>query len=149
MSMAADASTTPAPIALGTVFTSRRVLTEAQLDLAIELTGGRHPVHTSEAAAQAAGFRGRIFHGAVSAAMMAAAIGERFRDRQIALLEQNNRFAAPTHPGDVLDSTWTVEEVRAAKRSGDTILALRGRMTNQDGVVVLESRATVMLRRPS
>ncbi|VTU12867.1 bifunctional enoyl-CoA hydratase/phosphate acetyltransferase [Variovorax sp. SRS16] len=149
--MTADVSTasTPAPIAPGTEFGGRRVLTEHQLELAIALTGGTHPVHTSASAAQAAGFRGRIFHGAVSAALMAAAIGAHFRDEQIALLEQNNRFAAPTHPGDVLDSAWTVDEVRAAKRSGDTILALRGRMTNQDGVVVLESRATVLLRRPS
>jgi 3-hydroxybutyryl-CoA dehydratase len=146
--MTTDTSTT-APIAPGAEFGSRCVLTEHQLSLAIELTGGTHPVHASASAAQAAGFRGRIFHGAVSAAIMAAAIGMYFRDRQIALLAQDNRFAAPTYPGDALDSRWTVDEVRAAKRAGDSVIALRGRMTNQDGVVVLESRATVLLRRSS
>lgn len=135
-----------AAITAGSQFHSNCRVTEEQLDAAVTLTGGTHPVHVSAQAAQEAGFQGRIFHGAVSAAIMAAAIGAHFRGDRLALLEQKNRFVAPVYPGDALDSVWTVLERRPGKRAGDALLTLRGCMTNQHGVTVLESEAKILLR---
>lgn len=132
-------------ITVGSQFHASRLVTEEQLDAAVALTGGTHPVHVSAQAAQDAGFEGRIFHGAVSAAIMAAAIGAHFRRDRIALLEQKTRFVAPVYPGDALDSVWTVLENRPGKRTGDMLLTLQGRMTNQHGTTVLESEAKILL----
>lgn len=134
------------PVTAGSQFGASCRVTEEQLDLAVALIGGTHPVHVSAQAAQEAGFRGRIFHGAVSAAIMAAAIGAHFRDSRIALLEQKTRFVAPVYPGDMLDTVWTIGETRPGKRTGDALLALQGRMTNQHGATVLESETKVLLR---
>jgi len=75
-------------IETGETFGGSCEVTAEDLDLSVRLTRGRHPVHVSEEAARSAGLKGRIFHGAVSAAILASAIGERFAQDNIALLEQ-------------------------------------------------------------
>jgi 3-hydroxybutyryl-CoA dehydratase len=144
---------TPAPVpgpgvVLGERFGSTRVLVGEDLELAVRLTQGTHPVHVSEAAAKCAGLQGRIFHGAVTAAIMAAAIGGRFAQSLIALLEQNNRYLLPVYPGDALRATWTVGRLRESRQAGQWVVELTGQTVNQHGATVLEASAKVLWRGP-
>ena len=130
----------------GERFGGSSTLTAEDLDLAVRLTGGRHPVHVSEEAAHAAGLEGRIFHGAVSAAIMASAIGARFENDRIALLEQNNSYRKPVYPGDTLASQWKVQDIQPGRQPGDQVIELSGELRNQHGDAVVVSRAKVLLR---
>lgn len=139
----------PCPgVAVGESFGASRSLTEDDLALAVRLTQGTHPVHVSDDAAQAAGLRCRIFHGAVTAAIQAAAIGARFSQDRIALMGQDNRYLLPVYPGDTLEVNWTVLEVRPARQPARWVLELAGQTRNQHGNEVLESRAQVMWMLP-
>ena len=80
--------------------------------MAVRLTGGRHPVHVSDEAALRAGFKGRVFHGPVSAAIMTSAIGTHFASESIAILEQSQNYRGPVYPGDTLTSQWIVESTK-------------------------------------
>lgn len=131
---------------IGEGFGSRCTLTAEDLDLAVALTRGRHPVHVDEAAARGMGLRGRIFHGAVSAAVMAAAIGQRFSDQGAAILELSSRFRAPVYPGDTVESRWTVVANQDGRRQGQFMLLLSGELRNQHGEVVVEGTAKVLLQ---
>ena len=137
----------PGPgLVVGERFGSTRVLVGEDLELAVRLTQGTHPVHVSDAAAKCAGLQGRIFHGAVTAAIMAAAIGGRFAQSLIALLEQNNRYLLPVYPGDTLHATWTVERLRESRQAGQWVVELAGQTVNQQGATVLEASARVLWR---
>lgn len=131
-------------IETGETFGGSCEVTAEDLDLSVRLTRGRHPVHVSEEAARSAGLKGRIFHGAVSAAILASAIGERFAQDNIALLEQKNRFRKPVYPGDVLRLKWTVQSVRLGRRVGTQLIELSGELRNQHDDVVLESLAKIV-----
>jgi acyl dehydratase len=132
-------------IETGETFGSTCEVTAQDLDLAVRLTRGRHPVHVSDVAARSAGLDGRIFHGAVSAAILASAIGARFAQNNISLLMQNNRYRKPVYPGDVLISKWTVQSVLPGRLIDTYLIDLSGELRNQDGYVVVESFAKIVM----
>ena len=132
-------------IEVGQSFGSACTLTLEDLELAVRLTGGRHPVHIDDAAARKAGLHGRIFHGAVSAAIMASAIGKRFADCSAAILEQSSKFRMPVYPGDNLESRWTVTSAARGRQEGQFIILLTGELRNQRADVVIEGTAKVLL----
>lgn len=133
-------------IEAGETFGSTCELTPEDLELAVRLTRGRHPVHVDDVAARRGGLQGRIFHGAVSAAIMAAAIGQRFAADDIVILEQANRYRRPVYPGDTVTSRWTVMESQPGRQQGQLLLGLAGELANQHGDIVIEGKAKVMLR---
>jgi acyl dehydratase len=135
-------------VALGERFGLARELSGDDLEQAVRLTQGTHPVHVSDGAATHAGLRGRIFHGAVTAAIMASAIGARFARSRIALLEQHNRYRLPVYPGDTLRATWTVQRLRESRQAGQWVVELAGETVNQQGAVVLEAHAQVLWQGP-
>jgi 3-hydroxybutyryl-CoA dehydratase len=128
---------------VGSRFGGVRALSYSDLDTAVNLTGGIHPVHTDEAKAREAGFPGRVFHGAVCAAIMVAEVGKYFIEDKIAILKQESRYLAPVLPGDVVTIDWTIEKLQPFKQ-GVTV-TLFGRMHSQGNRSVLDS--TVVLRR--
>lgn len=135
-------------VLVGDSFGAVRRLTQTDLDLAVDLTGGRHPVHVDEHAARDAGLGGCIFHGAVSAAIMASAIGAHFSRDRIALLGQDNLYRLPVYPGDELQTSWTVTEVRPTRQKGRILITLTGQMRNQHGAVVLDATTKLMWFSP-
>ena len=46
-----------------TIETERRVVSAADIDAFVELSGDRNPLHTDDVYARAAGFFGRVAHG--------------------------------------------------------------------------------------
>lgn len=82
----------------------------------------------------------------VSAAIMTAAIGERFEHDTIALLEQGQRYRKPVYPGDTLTSRWAVQSVEEGRQAGTRLVALAGELRNQHGEVVVEGEAKLLLR---
>lgn len=132
-------------IEVGESFGSACEVTEDDLDLAVRLTRGRHPVHVDAEVARRFGLNGRIFHGAISAAIMTAAIGLRFADYKIAVVGQTNKYIAPVYPGDLLESRWTVVAKEAGGGDGRFIVLLAGELRNRRGELVVRGTTRVFL----
>jgi 3-hydroxybutyryl-CoA dehydratase len=62
---------------VGMSATTSMTITGEQIDTFAKITGDYNPIHVDEEAAKAAGFPGRIAHGALSASLISAEINER------------------------------------------------------------------------
>src|SRR5664280_2785260 len=104
-------------LAPGAVLEGSMTVTETHLVLGAGLIGGFHPVHVDEQFAVAAGLRGRILHGALTAAIMSAVVGRNLPTSGWTIVEQSTRFRAPVYSGDTLQTRWTVQEPEALSQA--------------------------------
>jgi acyl dehydratase len=76
---------------------------------------------------------------------MGAAVGMYFHGTAIAYLEHRARFLAPVRSGDTLTTTWTVTDLLDKPRHGGGIVVLEAKAIIQDGIVVAEAEARIMV----
>jgi 3-hydroxybutyryl-CoA dehydratase len=127
---------TYADATIGRVFSSTKLVTEADIAQACHLTGDFNPLHADADYAAQTRFGGIILHGPVTAGMMGAVIGNSFAGTAIAYLEQNVRFTAPVKPGDTLTTHWKVTAREDKPQHGGGVLTLQGECHNQQGEMV-------------
>jgi acyl dehydratase len=141
-------------LAAGETFTSapRRVTAE---DVAafVRLTGDDNRLHTDDAFARAAGYRGRIAHGAL---VMGLATGLAWStglltDTTLAFRTiQDWKFTAPVYPGDAITLRGRIAERRALPRAGAGLVRFDLEVVNQDGQVVSGGSLRLLMRlRPA
>lgn len=135
----------------GETFRSGLTVTEAHLAQGAGLIGDFNPLHVDEAFARRSRYGSRILHGMITSAFMGSAVGMYFAGTAIAYLEHGARFTAPVRPGDTLDIRWTVREKLDKPAHGGGVVVLDGVCRNQDGVVVAEARAKILVaaQRPA
>ena len=85
-------------------------------------------------------FQGRIAHGMLSAGFISAVLGTALPGQKPIYLGQELQFKAPVKIGDTVTATVEVLE----KIEGKNRLILRTTVTNQDGVLVTDGKATVL-----
>ena len=73
------------------------VFSHAQVEAFAALSGDRNPVHLDDDAARAAGFRGRITHGALAAAELSRVFGMDYPGPGTLYLKSSTAFLAPIH----------------------------------------------------
>src|SRR4051794_15826151 len=117
---------------------SREVRAE-DIELFTEVTGDRNPLHYDADLAAASRFGGIVVQGGVTSGLLNALVAEDLPGPGSVFLEVSWRFLAPVRPGDVITAEATELEVRADK----PVTTLATRITNQDGVVVLDGTAVV------
>ncbi len=129
----------------GDRFASAVTVTETHLVLGAGLIGDFNPHHTNAEYAKGTRFGTPILHGMMTSAIMGAAVGMYFHGTAIAYLEHRARFLAPVRAGDTLTSRWTITELlpKPAHRGGIVVLAGRG--TIQDGTLVAEADAKILV----
>ena len=81
----------------------------------------------------------------LTSSLMGAAVGMYFHGTAVAYLEHHARFLAPVRAGDTLATAWTVAEVIAKPRHGGGIVVLTATATNQQGVIVAEADARMLV----
>ena len=91
-------------------------ITETMIDTFADITGDHNPIHIDDAAAKAAGFDGRIAHGALSASFISAVLGNDLPGPGAVFVELNLRFRKPALIGD--DVTAIAEVVEINERTG-------------------------------
>ncbi len=134
----------------GEMLSAARTVTEADIVLFAGLSGDYNPLHTNEEWAKNSPMGGRIAHGMLIASI---ASGLRMQTRMtegtaIALLGINEKFIAPTRPGDTIHCRFTFREKRPSSSKPDRgILLYDCDVINQNDVVVLHQEISVMLRR--
>ena len=132
-------------VAAGDTFSEALTVTGNHIIIAARLIGDFNPLHVNQAFAEQSRFGARILHGVMTAAIAGAPVGNYFAGTAIAYLEQNNRFTAPVYAGDALTTIWTVTEKIDKPKSNGGIVVLAGICRNQNGVIVLEANAKMLV----
>jgi 3-hydroxybutyryl-CoA dehydratase len=107
------------------------------------LTGDTNPVHLDDAYAAGTRFGRRIAHGMIAAGLISATLADDLPGPGTIYLSQTLQFKAPVYPGDTLTTTVEVKSARPDK----PIVTLMTSCKNQDGVVVLEGEAVVLVSK--
>jgi 3-hydroxybutyryl-CoA dehydratase len=107
------------------------------------LTGDNNPVHLDDTYAATTRFGRRIAHGMIAAGLISATLANDLPGPGTVYLSQTLKFKAPVYPGDMITTTVEVKSVRPDK----PITTLGTVCKNQEGVVVLEGEAVVLVRR--
>ena len=129
----------------GETFSRSITITETHLVLGAGLIGDFNPHHVNDEFAKASRFGTRILHGMITSALMGAPVGMYFHGTAMAYLEHAARFKAPVRAGDTLTTTWTVTEKHAKPKHGGGVVVLSGVCRNQDGVVVADADAKMLV----
>lgn len=104
------------------------------------LSGDFNPVHVNAEFAKTTMFKERIAHGMLSAAFISAVLGTTLPGANTIYLAQELAFKAPVKIGDTITATVEVIEKIEAKNR----LILKTTVTNQEGTLVIDGKATVM-----
>jgi acyl dehydratase len=128
---------TTAPI--GATARRTRAVTARDIDLFTEITGDRNPIHYDAEVAARSRFGGIVVQGGVTSGLLNALVAEQLPGPGSVFLQVSWQFRAPVRPGDVITAEATVTEARRDK----PVTTLATRITNQDGLVVLDGSAVV------
>ena len=121
-----------------------RTVTAADVEAFAVLTGDVNPVHLDEAYAAQTRFGRRIAHGMLAVSLISAVLGTRLPGPGAIYLSQSAAFKAPVYIGDTVTARVSVVKFREDKG----ILTLRTECRNQDGTLVVEGEAVVLVERP-
>lgn len=131
--------------AVGERFSSTLTITDAHLVTGAGLIGDFNPLHVNDEFASRSRYGTRILHGMITSALMGGPVGMYFSHHAIAYLEHAARFRAPVRPGDTLRTEWTiVEKIDKASVPGGVVV-LAGTCHNQDGVLVADADARMLV----
>jgi acyl dehydratase len=116
-----------------------RNVTRHDIELFTEITGDRNPIHYDDELARSSRFGGIVVQGGVTTGLLNALVAEQLPGPGSVFLEVAWRFLAPVRPGDVITAQATV----AGTRTDNPVTTLATRITNQDGIGVLDGTAVV------
>jgi len=91
--------------------TTSMVITGEKIDTFAELTGDFNPIHVDEEFAKTTMFGGRIAHGALSASLISAVLGNDLPGPGAVFVELNLRFRRPAMIGDEVIAVAKVSEI--------------------------------------
>jgi 3-hydroxybutyryl-CoA dehydratase len=118
-------------------------ITDEMIRTFAALTGDNNPVHLDDTYAATTRFGRRIAHGMIAAGLISAALANDLPGPGTVYLSQTLKFKGPVYPGDTITTTVEVKSVRPDK----PIATLGTVCKNQDGGVVLEGEAVVLVNR--
>jgi len=131
----------PNNLRIGKCASLTKQFTEVEVYAFSELVGDRNPIHLDEAYAAQTDFGKRIVHGILTAGLISAIFGEELPGPGSIYLGQTLQFLAPVYIGDTVTAKVEVTGMRSDK----PIVTFRTTCENQQGVVVLEGEATLMV----
>ena len=129
-----------AEIKVGDKASMSKTVTEFDVYSFAGVTGDFNPVHIDAEFAKTTMFKERIAHGMLSAGFISAVLGTALPGKNTIYMGQELQFKAPVKIGDTVTAPVEVLE----KIEGKNRLILRTTVTNQDGVLVTDGKATVM-----
>ncbi|HUJ73884.1 MAG TPA: MaoC/PaaZ C-terminal domain-containing protein [bacterium] len=120
--------------------TWRRIITQADMEAMIRLSGDQGGYHVDESFARRVGFRTVITPGLLQASMVTKLGGDiNFLAREVTF-----SYLKPVYVGDELEVVWEVLEVEREKNR----IRVRSTVTNQAGEQVLDCHGFGYMPRP-
>ena len=130
------------PLAVGYRVQFGKTVTEEDVVAFAQVTGDEQPLHLDPDFGKRTRFGKRIAHGMLSAGYISAAIGTKLAPGWVVVyLSQQLRFRMPVAIGDTITARVEVTALDEEKR----VATLRTDCVNQDGAVVVQGEATVLL----
>lgn len=129
-----------ADIKVGDTASMSKTVTEYDIYTFAGVTGDFNPVHVNTEFAKTTMFGERIAHGMLSAGFISAVIGTSLPGANAIYMNQELNFRAPVKIGDTV--TATVEVIEKIEQKFRVIL--KTTVTNQNGVVVIDGKATML-----
>lgn len=120
--------------------TMAKTFTEADILAFAQASGDHNPVHLDEGYAKTTRFGQRIAHGMLVAGLISAVLGTQLPGPGTIYLGQELSFKAPVFIGDTVTAVVEVTSLR----EGKPIATLTTQCFNQDGLLVLDGKATVL-----
>ena len=131
-------------------FSSRTILTEADIAGFATACGDRNPLHHDREFARRSRYGGIIASGPQTSALLMGLVATHFsRSGPIVGVEFTFYFRAPVHANESLDLEWLVIRVSPTSRRSSELVELRGRLRTAAGVTAVGSKGTVLLASPS
>jgi 3-hydroxybutyryl-CoA dehydratase len=129
-----------AEINIGDKASMTKTVSEHDIYTFAGVSGDFNPVHIDAEFAKTTMFKERIAHGMLSAGFISAVLGTALPGRNTIYLGQELAFKAPVKIGDTV--TATVEAIEKIPEKNRIIF--RTTVTNQDGTLVVDGKATVL-----
>ena len=129
-----------ADIQVGDTASMSKTVSEYDIYTYAGITGDFNPVHINAEFAKNSMFKERIAHGMLSAGFISAVLGTSLPGANTIYLGQELSFRAAVKIGDTVTATVEVIEKIEAKHR----LILKTVVTNQEGTIVIDGKATVM-----
>lgn len=127
-------------IKVGDKASMSKTVTEYDVYTFAGLTGDYNPVHVNAEFAKNTMFKERIAHGMLSAGFISAVLGTTLPGANTIYLGQELSFKAPVKIGDTVTATVEVIEKIESKHR----LICRTTVENQDGIMVVDGKATML-----
>lgn len=131
---------------IGQSFGRSLTVTETHVVLAAGIFGDFAPLHTDELFAKDTRYGKRLVHGTLVTGMMAGALTQHMGPNAMGFLEEHMRYRAPTYIGDTLETLWTISDLVPKEKLGGSIVYLDGVCRRDDGTVVVEGEARMIVR---
>ncbi len=129
-------------------FSTGRTVTETDVVNFAGLSGDYNPMHTDEEFAKGGNFGTRIAHGALGFAISTGLSNQMgiYEGTTIAFMECTVKYCAPLKIGDTIRVVIIPTEVRHSSKPGRGILKQALRLVNQNGITIMESDQTLMMK---
>lgn len=127
---------------IGMSDSTTKVITEQDILTFAELSTDKNPLHIDPVAASKGMFGKQIAHGMLVASLISAVLGTKMPGEGSVYLGQELKFKRPVFIGDTIEAKAEVIELREEKH----IVILKTTCTNQDGVVVIDGQATILVK---
>lgn len=127
---------------IGMSDSTTKVITEQDILTFAELSTDKNPLHIDPVAASKGMFGKQIAHGMLVASLISAVLGTKIPGEGSVYLGQELKFKRPVFIGDTIEAKAEVIELREEKH----IVILKTTCTNQDGVVVIDGQATILVK---
>ena len=119
-----------------------KTITEADILTFAELSTDKNPLHIDPVAASKGMFGRQVAHGILVSGLISAVLGTKLPGEGSVYLGQDLKFKRPVFIGDTITAKAEIIELREDKH----IVILKTTCTNQDGVVVIDGQATIMVK---
>ena len=127
---------------IGMSDSTSKTITEADILTFAELSTDKNPLHIDPVAASKGMFGRQVAHGILVSGLISAVLGTKLPGEGSVYLGQDLKFKRPVFIGDTITAKAEIIELREDKH----IVILKTTCTNQDGVVVIDGQATIMVK---
>lgn len=127
---------------IGMSDSTSKLITEQDILTFAELSTDKNPLHIDPVAASKGMFGRQVAHGILVSGLISAVLGTKLPGEGSVYLGQDLKFKRPVFIGDIITAKAEIIELREDKH----IVILKTTCTNQDGVVVIDGQATIMVK---
>jgi 3-hydroxybutyryl-CoA dehydratase len=124
---------------VGDKYSEEITISQHQVNLFIEMTGDKNPIHVSDEEAQKAGFKKKVVHGMLAGTMFGGVLGIKFPGEGSIVLDRKFTFVRPVYVDDTYTMLLKVADVNAEEHVG----TMKCRLKDSQGKVCVECETRI------